>query len=108
MRPSCDVAPRARQAGDAAAPNRIANKPDDDGDCRGGVLGSEGRGRGRGEDEVHLAAHELSRELGELIALPFGVSDLNRDVLALDPAELAESLSECLQEGRTRGGRSEF
>src|SRR2546425_4949717 len=108
MRPPRDVAPWARQAGDDAAPNRIGNKPDDDGDCRGGVLGSEGRGRGRGEDEVHLAAHELSRELGELIALPFGVADLNRDVLALDPAELAESLSECLQEGRTRGGRSEF
>ena len=58
------------------------------------MLGGEGRGRARGEDEVHLAAHELSRELGELLALPFGVPDLKSDVLALDPAEIAESLSE--------------
>ena len=108
MRPPRDIAPWARQAGDDAASNRIANKPDDDRDSRGGALGSESRGRGGGEDEVHLAAHELSRELGELIALPFGVPDLNSDVLALDPAEIAKSLSECLQERRTRGGRSKF
>ena len=108
MRPPRDVAPWARQAGYDSAPNRISNKPDDDRDRRAGVLGSEGRGRGRGEDEVHLAAHELSRELGELIRASLGVPDLNSDVLALDPAEIAKSLSECLQEGRTRGGRSEF
>ena len=38
--------------------------------------------------------HELSRELGELIALSFGVPNLNSDVLALDPAEIAHGFEE--------------
>jgi len=54
VRPPRDVAPRARKAGNDSASNRIGSKPYGDGYRFGGLLGSKGRWRGRGDDEVHL------------------------------------------------------
>ena len=90
MRPSRDVAARTRQRGDQPTPNRIRHAPDDDGDRRGGVLGSQGRWRARGEDHVNFETNKLSREFRQPVILSFGGPDLNGDVLALDPAEIAE------------------
>jgi hypothetical protein len=106
--PSSDVPSGARQARDEPAPNRIGDKPDDDRYRRGRLLGRQGRWCGRGEDEVNLETDEVSSELGKPILLSLRVANVNGNVLALVPAELAKSSTECLQVRRTRGRRSEF
>jgi len=58
------------------------------------MLSSQGCWSARGEDHVHLEADKFSREIAEPFILPFGGPDLDGDVLAIDPAETAESLPE--------------
>ncbi len=106
--PPGDVAPVAPQARDESAPNRIGDKPDDDRYRRCRPLGRQGRWCGRGEDEVNLETHEVSSERGKPVLLSLRVANVNGDVLALMPAELAKPSTERLQVRRTRGGRSEF
>jgi hypothetical protein len=101
--PPRDVAPRVRQARDEAAPYRIGDEPDHDGYSRRGLLGCQGGWRGRGENEVYLEVDKTNREIGKAILFSLGVSDLNGRVLALNPAELAEPLPECLQVRRAWG-----
>jgi hypothetical protein len=103
VRPPRDVAARTRQRGDQPTPNRISHTPDDDGDRRGGLFGSQGRWRARGQDHVNLETDKLSREFRQPVVLSLGGPDLNGDALALDPAEITEPLPECLHEGRARG-----
>ena len=85
VRPARDVAARARELRDESTPNRIGNKPDDDRYRRRGLLGCERRWRSRGEDDVDLEADKVSRERGKPILPSLGVSNLNGDVLAIDP-----------------------
>jgi hypothetical protein len=103
VRPPRDVAARTRQRGDQATPHRICDAPDDDGDCRGGLFGSQSRWRAGGEDHVHLEANKFRREFGQPLILSLGGPDLNGHVLALDPAEIVKPLPECLHEGGARG-----
>src|SRR3977135_2267337 len=72
VRPPSDVSSGARKAGDDSAPNRISSKPNDDRYRRSGLLGSQGRRRGRVDDEVHLEADKFSRERCKLFGFPLG------------------------------------
>jgi hypothetical protein len=61
--------------------------------------------RARGDDEVWLETQELRREGGESLDLPRRPPVLNDEILALDPAALAQPVSECLPIPRDlRGG----
>jgi hypothetical protein len=88
-----DVAARPRQAGDEAAADRIDRDREDDGDCRGRLLGGGDAGA-RGHHDVDLAAHELGRDLGEALVAAVGPAIVDRDRAALDPAELAKARRE--------------
>src|SRR5215467_10966674 len=99
VRPSRNVARGTCQATNDSAPYWIGGKAHDDWYRRGGLLRGKGGRSARGGDEVHLQTDEFGGERGEAIRFPLGEPDLKSDVLARDPAEVAESLLECLQVG---------
>ena len=68
------------------------------------MLGSKGRERPAGHDDVHLEPEQLGREVGEPLGLPLRISILDDDVLALDVAEVAQPLAERLTDVLARGG----
>src|ERR1051325_1797510 len=106
MCPPGDVSPGMRQTGDDTAPDRIGSEPDDDGYRRRSMLGSQGRRRGRGGDDIHLEMHELRREPGEPIGLSLGEPSFNGDISALDPTEIAQPLPKPVYIGLATGRRS--
>src|SRR5262249_18121611 len=99
VRPSGNVAPGTCQATNDSAPYWIGGKAHDDWYRRGGQLRGKGGRSARGGDEVRLQTDEFEGERGEAICFPLGEPDLKNDVLAGDPAEVAESLLECQQVG---------
>ncbi len=101
--PACDVASRARKARDEPARDRIGDAADDDGDRGGGALGCQCRRRARREDHVDREPGELGRQLGKPLVLAISGADLEDEVPALDPAEVAEPVPEGLVERRVRG-----
>jgi hypothetical protein len=56
------------------------------------VLGRQGRRGGRGDDHIHLGAHELGREPGKLIRLGLGEPALDDHGPPFDPKALSNSL----------------
>src|SRR6266542_2586374 len=87
-----DMSARAGQAVDQLHLDRFADGEHDDGDGAGRLLGSDGRGRTRGDQHVHLEADELRAERGKPLRSALRIPDLQRDVPALDVAELAQAL----------------
>ena len=92
-----DVPPRPRQAGDEPLPHRIRGARHHDRDRARGVLGSAGRGGASCHNHVHLEPDQLGRQVGEPLVLPLRIAVLNDEVLALDIAEVAQTLPEGLQ-----------
>ncbi len=89
VRHPCNVPPRLRDARDETAANRITSALHDDGDRLGRVLGRHAWGPAR-HDDVNLEADQFGRKGREPIGLVLSVSILDRDVLALDLAELPQ------------------
>src|SRR5262249_57074126 len=70
-------------------------------------FGGKGAGRTRRHDDVDLEPDQLGRKLREAIFVPLRPAVLDGDALALDVAEIAESLAERLEDlwlQRRRGG----
>ena len=70
-------------------------------------FGGKGTGRTRCHDDVDLEPDQLGRNLREAIFVPLRPAVLDGDALALDVAEVAESLAERLEDlglQRRRGG----
>jgi len=59
----------------------------------------------RGYDDIHVETDQFGREAGEPVELSLGVPEVDREVLALDVAELAQSPLKSLIERRDPGGR---
>jgi hypothetical protein len=57
-------------------------------------LGRQGRRGGRGDDHIHLGAHQLGGEPGKLIRLALGEPALDDHGPPFDPAEVAQPLPE--------------
>ncbi len=61
-------------------------------------MGSSGAGGASHEDHVNPESHQLVYELREPIVSPLGIAALKDEVLSLDIADSAQSLSECHEE----------
>src|SRR5215471_10303563 len=97
VRPSGNVAPGTCQATNDSAPYWIGGKAYDDWYRHGGLLRSKGGRSARGGNEVHLQTDEFGGERREAIRFPLGEPNFKGDVLALNPAEVAEPTSERLE-----------
>jgi len=74
--------------------DRVGQDDKDDGNRAGCLLSRTDRGRTRRRDDINLGLHELGDEDGEPIKVPFRPALLDRHVLALDPAQLAQAAKE--------------
>jgi len=88
-------------------PDRLRVGDKDDGDRRCRRLCGPGEERAPRHDQVHLAPNQVRREIWEPSGVALGRSDLDQNVLALDPAALLQAQPEGLQLTafrRVRGG----
>ena len=91
---SGDVATGPGEAGDEAAPHRIAHTCHHKGDRRGRVLGGKGCWGPLRYDDIRLELDQLGREVGEVLEPPLCIAVLQDEVLAFDIAERAHPLQE--------------
>ena len=102
-----DVPARTREAGDESDLDRIGDADHDDGDCRGCILGGKGRGCRHCHDEVHLEPNQFRCKVGQPIEPALRKSEVDHDVLTLDPAQFAKSFPECAdQDSGGNGARA--
>jgi hypothetical protein len=74
-----------------SAADGITVNQKDDGDRSGCSLRSSGLGGGPCDDEIHVEADQVRGQAGEALGPSLAVSVFQRDVLALDPAEIAQT-----------------
>ena len=86
------VATRPCEALDEPGFERSVGAPDDDRDGAGRTFGSKGAPIGIRQDDVDVHAHQLGREFGKTLGVPFGKPALEGIVLAFDVAQLLQSL----------------
>jgi hypothetical protein len=87
-----DIPAWVRQVGDEPFSQRIRADRHDDGDRPGGILRRPGRcGRCR-NDDIDFEADQFGDERAETVEHAIRVSFLDDNVLAIDPAALAQSL----------------
>ncbi len=101
-----DVAAGPGKAGDEALGNQVAGDGDDDGDRAGRLLGCLRSGRAPGNDDVYLQANELGGERRQPLGPALCEPVLDRDILTVHIAQLAQPLPEGLGEMRAIGGRA--
>src|SRR4029453_7917658 len=92
----CDVATGPRQALDEPSSNGVSRRRHNDRDGRGSLLGSQGIRIKGCDDNVWLETDEIGGEIREALDSTLCITVLNPDVLALNPSEVGETLSECL------------
>src|SRR5271169_842698 len=96
---ACDVAARPFEARDEAGLDRVDADVEDDRDCRSGRFGGEHR-RGAGcENHGHLTADQIGRQIRQSIVMALSPTVFDRDVLALDVANLVQGPPESDQAG---------
>jgi hypothetical protein len=100
-----DVAGGSRQARDEPGRNRVTGRRHDDGDGPRSLLGRLSIGIETGDDHVNLETDEIGRKVRETLGSSLRVSELDVDVLPLDPSDVREALPECLVPGRDVPGR---
>ncbi len=84
--------------------DKISSDSDNDGNRLRGLLQSPDRCISMGHDDVDLVTNQISRKLWKPVEFSFGPAILNSDVLSLDVAVLAQTLSEPLDASRDSGG----
>ena len=95
LRETRDVAPGPRETFNVATPDRVTVNGEHDGDvARRALGGTRFRCRGR-KDHVHAEADKLGREARQTVELPIRKAILDVEILALDPAQIAQPLLEC-------------
>src|SRR5262249_24474544 len=85
------IAARLRQAGDVAAPDRVAPQGENDRDdgCR---VHDFARCSSRRDYDIDLEPDEFCRDFGEALGAPLRPTIFDCDGAALDPTEFAQSL----------------
>src|SRR5262249_52042313 len=102
---------RDRSAGPSEARNEpcangIGDLRHDDGNRRRGVLGGARGERTSGHDHVDLQTRERDRESTEAIRVSVCITEIEDDGLALHVAQLAKTLTKCLDANRVGGRRA--
>jgi hypothetical protein len=93
-----DVPSGVRQAGDKPVSDRIGGRQHDDRDGAGNVLRSAGHcGSTQGDNDIDLTLDQLGGQRGELSDVTLRVAELDDKILALEPAEVTQSLAEGLK-----------
>ncbi len=92
----CNVAAGPRQALNQPTGNRVIVTRHNDRDCPGSFFGSQRSGTSGSDDDINLETDEIGCEVREAITTTLRIAVLDGDVLALDPSEVAEPLTECL------------
>src|SRR5215831_3654518 len=90
-----EVATRSRQTSDEAGADRVADAGENDRDCRGRVLRRECRREAAAcNDQIDLAVDKMGGHRGQPIIATLGPAVFDRNVLPLDVAGFAQSLTE--------------
>src|SRR5215467_1382335 len=93
----CNVRARPGKTRDVTERNRvIVDRQHDDGDVGGCSGDGVSSGRTGTDDSVHVQTDKFESKVGEAIELSFGVPELDDDTLAIDIAEVAQSLFKSL------------
>ena len=93
-----DVSTRPGEAGDEPVPDWVGADRHDYGNRAGRLLQRTDRRLPRSRDEdVHLETDEFSRQVRESLRSSLCASILDGDVVALKPAKVAETLTECVE-----------
>jgi hypothetical protein len=93
-----DIPPRVRQAGDKPVSDWIRGRQHDDRDSVGRVLRRAGHGgSAQGHNEIDLTLDQLGGQRGELRDVALRVAELDDEILALHPAEVAQAVAEGLK-----------
>jgi len=99
------VAARLVEAGDEAGRDRVFGGREDDGDRRGRRLDRACCDTGGRDDHGHPPANQLGRQSGQAIVVILRPAVFDRQVLALDKAEILHALEERGHIGCNRFGR---
>jgi hypothetical protein len=83
--------------------NRVVPRYRDDGNCARRLPGGQRGSRPDGHDDINLEPDQLGGDVGQAAVVLYGRSVFEDDVLAFDPAPLAEALAERFQERRLIG-----
>jgi hypothetical protein len=84
------------QIGNHAHANRVPNSAHDNRNCRRRSFCCERRRRAPGQDQVDRNRNQLGRQRGLSVIVSFRRAIIEPDISFLDPAELAQTLSEAL------------
>jgi hypothetical protein len=101
-----DVSARARQPGDDTGHQRIAARGHHDGNRCGGILGRHHGGRPARHDQIDVETSQLGRELRKALGAAIGRAIVDDEVLALDVAEVPQTLAQRIEIGGVRRRRN--
>src|SRR4030095_9645903 len=100
-----DIATRSRQSGSEAFADRIPTEGHNDRDRPRCLLDGSYRWGRRGDDHVDVEANDLRRQIGKCFELPVRISRVDQGSLALDVAEVAQTLAKSFHVGRISRSR---
>src|SRR5262245_56784900 len=89
-----NISSRSGEAWHEPSAYGIADRDHDDGNRGGGLLGREACGRAEGCNNVHRAANERRRGLGESLRRSVAIRIVEGDVLAFEVTEIAQPVTE--------------
>src|SRR5262249_41181401 len=86
-----DIASRPRQARNQAEGQHVANRRNDDRDCRCGFLGCQSAGCPVRDEHVDVESKEFLGQRWQPIIIPLRPTELDEEIATFDPAEIAKS-----------------
>src|SRR5712692_4446745 len=98
-----DVAARPSEAGHVAGADGIRVAREYYGNRRGRSLGRSSVDGSRCNDDINLEPDQFLHQAWEPIEPPLGPAVLDRDVLSLDPTQIAQTLAERFERMRPHG-----
>src|SRR5438132_7799965 len=93
-----DVPAGAAEAADDARAYRVGNANEHDRNRRGSTLRRERGGRGPRQDDIDLALDKRGNDAGVLFERVLRPTMLDREIAALDIAEVAHAVAKCVDE----------
>jgi hypothetical protein len=92
-----ELRPVTLQAFDQPGADGIPGFDHHNGDCGCGLARRHAGGNGRRDDHVHFERHQFARESRQAIQYASGITRVNLDGLAVDPAQLTQAIQKRLR-----------